>query len=194
MLKTTGKVHVERDTLPEKLTIDRSITEKGDAYPVTIEIRHKEYDQDSSEVNSAEKSNGAPSNGIKTVQQTAKSERVEIIKAKYLLGCDGGHSWTRRQVGLPLEGEQSDHVWGVIDIIPLTDFRMLFFSGVYLLLLEIEKRVNVLTLFSGYPSIFGHSLRKQWQYHDRSSRRSAQPTLHSTERRGQQLRSFSNHS
>lgn len=169
MLKTTGKVHVERDTLPEKLTIDRSITEKEDAYPITIEIRHTIYDQDSSEVNSSDKSNAAPSSGIKKSQETVKSERVEIIKAKYLLGCDGGHSWTRRQVGLPLEGEQSEHVWGVIDIIPLTDFRMFFFSGVFLVLFEIKKRANELTLFSGYPSIFGHSLRKQWQYHDRSS-------------------------
>ena len=120
-------------------------------------------------MNGSDKSNAAPSNGMKKSQETVKSERVEIIKAKYLLGCDGGHSWTRRQVGLPLEGEQSDHVWGVIDIIPLTDFRMFFFSGVFLVLFEIKKRANELTLFSGYPSIFGHSLRKQWQYHDCSS-------------------------
>lgn len=126
MLKTTGKVHVERDTLPEKLTIDRSSIEKKDAYPITIEIRHNVYDQDSSEVNRADRSKAAPSNGIKKSEEMVQSERVEIIKAKYLLGCDGGHSWTRRQVGLPLEGEQSDHVWGVIDIIPLTDFRKFF--------------------------------------------------------------------
>ena len=47
----------------------------------------------------------------------------EIIKAKYLLGCDGAHSWTRKQLNIPFEGNQTQNVWGVIDIIPLTDFR-----------------------------------------------------------------------
>ena len=79
MLKTTGKVHVERDTLPEKLIIDRSTTEKEDAYPITIEIRHNEYNQDSSEVNSSDQPNAAPNKGIKKSQETEKSERVEII-------------------------------------------------------------------------------------------------------------------
>ena len=49
--------------------------------------------------------------------------KVETIKAKYLLGCDGAHSWTRQQLGIPLEGNQTRNIWGVIDIIPLTNFR-----------------------------------------------------------------------
>lgn len=48
---------------------------------------------------------------------------VETIKAKYLLGCDGARSWTRQQLGIPLELSQMQDVSGVIDIIPLTDFR-----------------------------------------------------------------------
>lgn len=48
---------------------------------------------------------------------------LETVKAKYLIGCDGAHSWTRRQVGIELRGDTTDHVWGVMDIIPLTDFR-----------------------------------------------------------------------
>ncbi|KAJ5357910.1 hypothetical protein N7541_005068 [Penicillium brevicompactum] len=44
------------------------------------------------------------------------------INAKYLLGCDGAHSWVRAALGLRLHGAQMDEKWGVIDSIPLTDF------------------------------------------------------------------------
>ena len=59
-----------------------------------------------------------------TMRGTSDFERTtEVIKAKYLLGCDGAHSWIRQQFGIPLEGSHTHNVWGVIDIIPLTDFR-----------------------------------------------------------------------
>lgn len=59
-----------------------------------------------------------------TTVETSELERTtEVIKAKYLLGCDGAHSWIRQRFGIPLEGSQTHNVWGVIDIIPLTDFR-----------------------------------------------------------------------
>ncbi|KAL8985987.1 MAG: hypothetical protein Q9177_004285 [Variospora cf. flavescens] len=47
----------------------------------------------------------------------------ETIKAKYVIGCDGAHSWTRAQLGFFMDGEQTDYIWGVLDIVPLTDFR-----------------------------------------------------------------------
>lgn len=46
----------------------------------------------------------------------------EILHAKYMIGCDGAHSWTRRQLGFKMEGEQTDFIWGVLDIVPITDF------------------------------------------------------------------------
>ena len=58
-----------------------------------------------------------------TVGTSGFERTIEVIKAKYLLGCDGAHSWIRQQFGVPLEGSRTHNVWGVIDIIPLTDFR-----------------------------------------------------------------------
>lgn len=49
--------------------------------------------------------------------------REETIKAKYVIGCDGAHSWVRRELGFKLEGEPTDYIWGVLDIVPITDFR-----------------------------------------------------------------------
>jgi len=50
-----------------------------------------------------------------------KSE-IETVKARYVIGCDGAHSWTRSHLGIKMNGEHTDFVWGVIDIIPITDF------------------------------------------------------------------------
>lgn len=47
---------------------------------------------------------------------------TETIRAKYVIGCDGARSWVRSQIGLELQGEASDFIWGVMDIIPKTDF------------------------------------------------------------------------
>jgi 2-polyprenyl-6-methoxyphenol hydroxylase-like FAD-dependent oxidoreductase len=42
-----------------------------------------------------------------------KEGSAETIKAKYVIGCDGAHSWTRKQLGFELEGEPTDYIWGV---------------------------------------------------------------------------------
>ena len=47
---------------------------------------------------------------------------TETVHAKYMVGCDGAHSWTRRQLGFEMEGEHKDLAWGVMDVIPITDF------------------------------------------------------------------------
>ncbi|KAK2746504.1 hypothetical protein FQN57_003130 [Myotisia sp. PD_48] len=44
------------------------------------------------------------------------------VRSKYLVGADGAHSTVRRSLGLRLEGESMDHIWGVIDFVADTDF------------------------------------------------------------------------
>lgn len=56
----------------------------------------------------------ARSNGVKP---------PEVVEAKYLLGCDGAHSWVRKQLGLKLQGTSRDVSWGVLDAFPVTNFR-----------------------------------------------------------------------
>lgn len=43
-------------------------------------------------------------------------------RTKYLVGADGAHSKVRKSMGLELEGETTDHIWGVCDFIADTDF------------------------------------------------------------------------
>ncbi|KAF7305361.1 3-(3-hydroxy-phenyl)propionate hydroxylase [Mycena chlorophos] len=47
--------------------------------------------------------------------------RMERIKARYVVGCDGARSWTRKQLGYKLEGDSANIFWGVIDARPITD-------------------------------------------------------------------------
>ncbi|KAI0675863.1 FAD binding domain-containing protein [Trametes maxima] len=46
----------------------------------------------------------------------------EIVKAKFVLGADGAHSWVRKELGITLDGEQTDYIWGVVDMVPDSDF------------------------------------------------------------------------
>ncbi|KAG1848326.1 FAD binding domain-containing protein [Suillus subalutaceus] len=47
----------------------------------------------------------------------------EIVHAKFVVGGDGAHSWIRKQFDVTMDGEQSDSIWGVVDMVaPDTDF------------------------------------------------------------------------
>ncbi|GJJ11380.1 hypothetical protein Clacol_005612 [Clathrus columnatus] len=50
------------------------------------------------------------------------TEHTEIVHAKYAIGADGAHSWVRKTLGIDMEGEQTDYIWGVVDTVPDTDF------------------------------------------------------------------------
>lgn len=129
LLKVDSKVHIERSRLPEHLFILPSSAGNRHVFPVTVKVRHLKGDKLRSLCETGEETRshleikaGEVAAAIEE-QKLALSEDVESIHAKYLIACDGAHSWTRRQLGLPMEGDQSESVWGVIDIIALTDFR-----------------------------------------------------------------------
>lgn len=44
------------------------------------------------------------------------------VRTKYLVGADGAHSRVRKSMGLELQGEITDHIWGVCDFVADTDF------------------------------------------------------------------------
>ncbi|KZT25320.1 hypothetical protein NEOLEDRAFT_1169502 [Neolentinus lepideus HHB14362 ss-1] len=93
-LRSFGK-EVERPVVPESIevTTDPVVLKNPQAHAITVAI--KDLD--------------APGG-------------TEIIHAKYVVGADGAHSWVRKEMGIAMEGEQTDYVWGVVDMIPDTDF------------------------------------------------------------------------
>jgi phenol 2-monooxygenase len=70
------------------------VTKTGDAqYPVTA--RFKRLDRDN---------------------------EVETIRAKYVVGCDGARSAVRKSLGHALRGDAARQLWGVMDVLAVTDF------------------------------------------------------------------------
>lgn len=75
---------------------------------------------------------------LKHLEPTPDQFDTEIVHAKFVLGSDGedsvdlchfrltcvpgAHSWVRKAFNIAMEGEQTQYVWGVVDMIPRTDF------------------------------------------------------------------------
>ncbi|KAL1968519.1 hypothetical protein VTN77DRAFT_1729 [Rasamsonia byssochlamydoides] len=135
-LKEHSDIRVERGVMPESLELDDVDPRDRDAYPVKVTLRHLTEEQatpaeskvhaNGSNVQSGLFRSNLMADDTEDILNAAKSnqrtESTETVRAKYLIGCDGAHSWVRRQLGFAMEGEQTDYIWGVLDIIPITDF------------------------------------------------------------------------
>ncbi|MBE9636641.1 FAD-dependent monooxygenase [Salipiger mangrovisoli] len=47
---------------------------------------------------------------------------TETLRARYVVGCDGARSTVRASMGHALKGESARQLWGVMDVLPVTDF------------------------------------------------------------------------
>ncbi|KAI4214688.1 MAG: hypothetical protein LQ351_002761 [Letrouitia transgressa] len=128
-LKDYSSIEVERGVLPYNLDLDLTHIEDEKAHPVKVQVRHLTEEEaapaqtSSSLPDSMFRSNLARDDTDDLIRKSqGKEGKTETIRARYLVGCDGAHSWTRRQLGLVMEGEQTDYIWGVLDILPLTNF------------------------------------------------------------------------
>ncbi|KAK5089028.1 hypothetical protein LTR05_003252 [Lithohypha guttulata] len=133
----SAEIKVEHGVLPTTFKFDESLAEDDEAYPITVELRHLTEE----EATPPQKATSANGQGIQdgifrsnlSVDDTMdmirlsntladKAGSIETVKAKYMLGADGAHSWVRQQLGFKLEGDSTDYIWGVLDVIPITDF------------------------------------------------------------------------
>ena len=51
-----------------------------------------------------------------------RDDVTETISAKYVIGCDGARSTVRSTMGHTLKGEAARQLWGVMDVLAVTDF------------------------------------------------------------------------
>lgn len=112
-----GNVEVQRNAEPTSITFNAGGVENPNAYPVTVRVAQVET------VASLFPVANSTSNGATEINDQSKKRKVsfvyeklamEDIKAKYVISCDGAHSWTRSQLGFQMEGEQSEYIWGVL--------------------------------------------------------------------------------
>lgn len=52
----------------------------------------------------------------------AKTPKVETVRARYVVGCDGARSAVRKNLSIQLEGDSANKAWGVMDLLLVTDF------------------------------------------------------------------------
>ncbi|WP_250516337.1 FAD-binding monooxygenase [Caballeronia sp. INDeC2] len=59
-----------------------------------------------------------------TLRRTDEARRGEevIVRARYVVGCDGARSPVRGAIGQTLNGDAANHAWGVMDALAVTDF------------------------------------------------------------------------
>ncbi|KAJ1025137.1 hypothetical protein NDA16_002643 [Ustilago loliicola] len=125
-----NELSVERAVLPESLTVDEALVDDPNAYPVQVEVRKLSEEEatptqmGNSVPNGLFRSSLAPddTSTAKVNDSNVEPGSRERIHAKYVIGCDGAHSWTRRQMGSKMEGDQTSFIWGVLDAVPITDF------------------------------------------------------------------------
>jgi phenol 2-monooxygenase len=109
--------------MPESLSIDKQKSEDADQFAISVVLRHLVPESVEEPAAGSENGSSIP-NGLfrsnlttdQTDVQLSKAREsaeslTETIHAKYVVGCDGAHSWTRRQIGSIMEGEQTDFVW-----------------------------------------------------------------------------------
>ncbi|KAI0073054.1 hypothetical protein K474DRAFT_1604014 [Panus rudis PR-1116 ss-1] len=91
-------LEVDRPIVPVSLELSKDEKELKDpnAHPVTVVLKH--------------------------LQKREGKSDLEVVKAKFVVGCDGAHSWVRKTLGITMDGEQTNYIWGVLDFIPDTDF------------------------------------------------------------------------
>ncbi|KIJ65495.1 hypothetical protein HYDPIDRAFT_110592 [Hydnomerulius pinastri MD-312] len=89
---------VERPVVPSAIEVSENVDELSipSSYPVKVTLERL----------------SAAADDIKT----------ETVRAKFVVGADGAHSWVRKALDISMDGEQTDYIWGVIDMIPDTNF------------------------------------------------------------------------
>ena len=76
-----------------ELNVDSNLTQDLNAYPITASFERQD-----------------------------EESKVETIKARFVVGCDGARSAVRKNLSIALEGDSANKAWGVMDVLLVTDF------------------------------------------------------------------------
>ncbi|EIW83444.1 hypothetical protein CONPUDRAFT_89327 [Coniophora puteana RWD-64-598 SS2] len=87
---------VDYSVIPTSITFDESKLSDTIAHVVKVTLQH--------------------------LETSSSPGRTETVNAKFVLGADGAHSWVRKALGITMDGDQTEHIWGAVDLVPDTDF------------------------------------------------------------------------
>lgn len=117
-----GSMKIERSKLPIEMTIEDADANDTEAYPVKVKVKTLAETEAQPDQFGQKVANGLFRQFDGEADTSNEEGDIEVINAKYVIGCDGAHSWTRKQLGIEMEGESTDYIWGVMDAVPITNF------------------------------------------------------------------------
>ncbi|RMJ27070.1 Phenol 2-monooxygenase [Aspergillus sp. HF37] len=131
-IREHSDIEVERGVLPSSFHFDESKATDFNDYPISVTLQklsEEEATPEQRQHGSASKdglfrSSLAPDDTEDLIRASKRNNdnQSEVVKAKFMVGCDGARSWVRKQLGFSLVGDSTDYIWGVLDIIPITNF------------------------------------------------------------------------
>lgn len=83
--------------------LDVTVDHAADDYPVTVRLERTD---------------------------AAHAGRIETVRARYVVGCDGARSAVRKSIGRELAGDAANQAWGVMDVLAVTDFPDIRYKAV----------------------------------------------------------------
>lgn len=106
---------------PTSFSVEEDALNDTSAYPITVTL--KKLPPPAELANGDIKSGMYRSNLFVDESSTAANDvngdhsGEEVVKCKYLVGCDGARSWVRKNLGLELKGDSANVYWGAFDAV-----------------------------------------------------------------------------
>ncbi|KAM0184990.1 hypothetical protein ACHAPI_012323 [Fusarium lateritium] len=130
-MKASNELEVERGVTATALEIDESKLDDLQAHPIKLTVRHLTNDELA--VSLANETVPKPGDFNYNPADEPYSKRkisgkegtTEVIRAKFVIGADGGRSWTRDALGCDFVGDDEDRdegIGGILDCIATSNF------------------------------------------------------------------------
>lgn len=113
-------IRVERCVMPMSISIDEAVVDSDDAHPVTVKLRYLPEEEATPVQRLSNLSDGLFRSNLAEddvegilARTSLRDHQEEVVRCKYVVGCDGAHSWTRKTLGKEYEmvGEMTDYIW-----------------------------------------------------------------------------------
>lgn len=118
---SNGQLNVERGVVAENLSYDAALEGDHNAHPIAVTLRTLSDDEANPKPVAGAfggrdilaEGNLPPDESRHSGRTTHAPNTIETVRARYLIGSDGAHSWLRSQLNYRTEGSQTDSIWYV---------------------------------------------------------------------------------
>ncbi|KAI4948267.1 hypothetical protein J4E91_006262 [Alternaria rosae] len=156
---SNGEFKVERGIVADSMVYDAALEDVPGSYPIQLTLRTLS-DVEANPPPAPGAFGGRdviakgnlPNDEVHQENGTRTSPgHTELVNTKYLIGCDGAHSWLRRQLNYGLHGASTGSVWGTMDFVPMTNFpdihRPVFIKHELGILMIIPRERNMTRIY-----------------------------------------------